>query len=81
VDEGIELLTGLPAGMRGPDGAYPADTVNGKVDRRLRELAEQGKENGGKKNGKEKAESEAEAVPSAPGEPKLPGEQPEPADS
>ncbi len=39
-DEGIEILTGIPAGERGPDGAYPADSVNGRVDRRLRELAE-----------------------------------------
>ncbi len=38
VDEGIEILTGVPAGERGPDGTYPADTVNGRVDRRLREL-------------------------------------------
>ena len=41
IDEGIELLTGVQAGERGPDGAYPPDTVNGRVDRRLRELAEQ----------------------------------------
>ena len=40
IDEGIELLTGMPAGERGPDGAYPIETVNGRVDRRLRELAE-----------------------------------------
>jgi len=40
IDEGIELLTGVQAGERGPDGAYPSATVNGRVDRRLRELAE-----------------------------------------
>ena len=40
VDEGIELLTGVPAGVRGADGSYPADTVYGKVDARLSELAE-----------------------------------------
>ena len=82
VDEGIELLTGLPAGVRGPDGAYPADTVNGKVDRRLRELAEQGKENGGRKsgNGRKEAEAEAEAEPS-PEEPELPGDLPEPLEN
>jgi predicted ATP-dependent protease len=40
VDEAIELLTGMPAGA--PDGttALPPDTVNGRVARRLRELAE-----------------------------------------
>jgi lon-related putative ATP-dependent protease len=31
VDEGIELLTGVPAGVRGPDGTYPAGTVNGLI--------------------------------------------------
>ena len=40
VDEGIELLTGVPAGERDADGAYPPDSVNGRVDRQLRELAE-----------------------------------------
>jgi len=77
IDEGIEILTGVVAGEPGPDGAYPADSVNGKVDRRLRVLAEQGKENGNKKNGKEKSEAEPEP-PAAPKEPELPGEQPEP---
>jgi hypothetical protein len=28
VDEGIELLTGHPAGARGPDGAYPAACID-----------------------------------------------------
>jgi lon-related putative ATP-dependent protease len=78
IDEGIEILTGVAAGEPGPDGAYPSDSVNGKVDRRLRALAEQGKENGAKKNGKEKPEAEPEP-PAAPKEPELPGEQPEPA--
>lgn len=77
VDEGIEILTGVSAGERDLDGAYPADSVNGKVDRRLRALAEQGKENGNKKNGKEKSETESEP-PATPKEPELPGEQPEP---
>ena len=40
VDEGIALLTGVAAGERGADGAYPPDSVNGRVDRKLRELAE-----------------------------------------
>jgi predicted ATP-dependent protease len=40
VDEGIEILTGIPAGQRGPDGTYPPDTINGRVDHKLRELAE-----------------------------------------
>ncbi len=40
VEEGITLLTGVPAGERGPDGTYPEDTVFGRVDRRLRAYAE-----------------------------------------
>ena len=39
VDEGIELLTGVPAGVRRPDGSYPSASVNGRVERRLREMA------------------------------------------
>lgn len=40
IDEGIELLTGVPAGMRGADGTYPEDSVNGRVSRRLRSFFE-----------------------------------------
>jgi predicted ATP-dependent protease len=40
IDEGIELLTGIPAGQRLPSGGWEVDTVNGRVDRRLREYAE-----------------------------------------
>lgn len=39
-DEGIEILTGVPAGERGLDGTYPEDTVNGRVQRKLRYYAE-----------------------------------------
>ncbi len=38
-DEGIALLTGLHAGARGDDGAYPADSVNGRVEARLKAFA------------------------------------------
>jgi lon-related putative ATP-dependent protease len=40
IDEGIELLTGVPAGVPDADGAYPDDTVSGKVMKRLAELIE-----------------------------------------
>lgn len=39
VDEGIELLTGLSAGVRGKDGHYPKGSVNALVDERLLALA------------------------------------------
>jgi len=39
IDEGIEVLTGIPAGERGPDGSYPEGTVNDRVNRRLEEMA------------------------------------------
>jgi lon-related putative ATP-dependent protease len=39
-DEGIELLTGIPAGEKQEDGSWPEGTVNYRVDRRLREMAE-----------------------------------------
>ncbi len=39
IDQGIEILTGQPAGVRDADGAYPEDSVNGRVEARLRELA------------------------------------------
>jgi lon-related putative ATP-dependent protease len=40
IDEGIALLTGLPAGERDAAGAFPPDSVNGRVDARLIALAE-----------------------------------------
>ncbi|MCA3749600.1 MAG: Lon protease family protein, partial [Rubrobacter sp.] len=40
VDEGLELLTGLPAGEPDEEGRFPEDTVNGMVERRLAELSE-----------------------------------------
>jgi len=40
VDQGIELLTGVEAGTRGEQGAFPDDTINGRVEARLREFAD-----------------------------------------
>ncbi|WP_292392830.1 Lon protease family protein [Methanoculleus sp. UBA303] len=40
IDEGIEVLTGVPAGRRREDGTYEEGTVNYLVDRRLGEMAE-----------------------------------------
>jgi len=46
VEEGIQVLTGVPAGHRQDDGRFPDDTVYGRADRRLREMAEVLKEYG-----------------------------------
>ena len=35
IDEGIEILTGLPAGERDAKGQYPENSINGKVQERL----------------------------------------------
>jgi lon-related putative ATP-dependent protease len=44
IDRGIEILTGMPAGEKNPDGTYPSGTVNGLVDQKLRDLAKKMKE-------------------------------------
>ena len=54
VDQGIEILTGVPAGERRPESVWPEESVNGRIDRRLREMAEAVKKFGQKDNdGKE----------------------------
>jgi lon-related putative ATP-dependent protease len=45
IEEGIELLTGLKAGQRGPDGTFEAGTLFHKVDLKLREIQENLEEN------------------------------------
>ncbi len=46
VDEGIEILTGVPAGVLGRDGAYTPDTVNDRVNDKLNEMAERLRQSG-----------------------------------
>ena len=62
VDEGIEILTGVKAGARQEDGTFEEDSVNDRVDKRLRELAEKmrdfGKEEKEGAGGKEETEGE-----------------------
>ena len=41
IDQGLEILTGLKAGTRGPDSRFPEDSLNHRVEARLIELAEQ----------------------------------------
>jgi hypothetical protein len=40
IDEGIEILTGVAAGERQPDGSYPEGTINQRVRQQLKENAE-----------------------------------------
>jgi len=40
VDQGMALLTGLAAGEANASGIYPPDTINGRVQARLTELAQ-----------------------------------------
>lgn len=40
IDEGIELLTGMPAGERNAKGKYPKGTINFLVEQRLQAMAE-----------------------------------------
>jgi lon-related putative ATP-dependent protease len=40
IDQGIALLTGHNAGQRGPDGNFPAGSLNRAVEDRLRQFAE-----------------------------------------
>ncbi|MFO7855521.1 MAG: AAA family ATPase [Paracoccaceae bacterium] len=40
VDEGVELLTGVPAGVRDSEGSWPEDSMNGRVAARLAEFGE-----------------------------------------
>lgn len=54
VDEGISILTGMPAGERGADGEFPEGTVNYLVEKKLREFHEMLSRQSGEQ---EKAES------------------------
>jgi len=40
IDQGAEILTGVPAGERSREGAYPAGTINFLVDQKLLEVAQ-----------------------------------------
>lgn len=66
IDEGIELLTGLPAGARDAEGKFPEGSVNARVEARLIELSRQ-------------REAASEAKPSA--RPRPPAPAPAPANA
>lgn len=54
IEQGIEVLTGLPAGTRGKNGKYPKGTINQRVEARLRTFARKSAA-AGKKGAKETA--------------------------
>jgi lon-related putative ATP-dependent protease len=62
-DEALELLTGVPAGQRLPDGTFEPDTVNYKVDQKLKQMMELARE---LMKGEEEAGKKSEPSPSAP---------------
>ena len=87
IDEGIAILTGVPAGVRNKDGKFPKDTVNRRVDDALRSLAMRLKAFGrppSKQEGEIQSKAEEEengsdddAPPEPPHEPGIPGDEPE----
>jgi hypothetical protein len=55
IDDGIELLTGVAAGVRGDDGLFPEGSANRAVEdtltryaKSMRDFAGKGRDNGGK---------------------------------
>ena len=87
IDEGIAILTGVPAGVRNKDGKFPKDTVNQRVDDALRSLAMRLKAFGrppSKQEGEIQSKAEEEengsdddAPQEPPHEPGIPGDEPE----
>ena len=76
IDEGIELLTGVPAGARGEDGKYPAGSMHFLVEKRLREYGESSR---AASKGKTDSESAKDDPPKVADVPK-PAEPPAPPD-
>lgn len=58
IDEGMELLTGVPAGGRQADGTYPEGTIHEAVHRRLLALARELKTFGNSEGNDEEEETE-----------------------
>ena len=46
IDEGIEVLTGVPAGALREDGMYAEGTVHYLVEQRLKDMAQKAREFG-----------------------------------
>jgi predicted ATP-dependent protease len=73
IDQGIEILTGRPAGERDADGKFPADSVNGRVETRLHDLARARKRFGAAgRDDKGGGEADKQAPPPEPPAPPVP---------
>lgn len=57
IDQGIEVLTAMPAGERGPDGEFPPDSINAKVEAKLRAFARARRAYGGRDGDDREAEA------------------------
>jgi predicted ATP-dependent protease len=69
VDQAIEILTGMPAGETDAEGAYPPDSVNGRVQARLQQFAELRREFGRSDSRENGGRSRAAAPPDGDGRP------------
>ena len=63
VNDALEILTGLPAGDRNEDGAWPEGSINFLVDKRLKEMSKKLKADDKGEEKKEKKEENNEQVP------------------
>ncbi len=63
IDEGIALLTGREAGERSSDGTFPEGSVNGLVQGRLRDMAEQARAYGAENVASPRADRQDEGRP------------------
>jgi lon-related putative ATP-dependent protease len=71
VDEGIELLTGIPAGEPDEDGVYPEGTINRMIVERLEEVARAAKEFGTPARDRDGDDDDKRETPEEP-EPEIP---------
>ncbi len=58
VEEGLEILTGMPAGQMNEDGTYPEGTINYLVTKRLDEISKSLKDKKDEQKEKEKEEND-----------------------
>jgi predicted ATP-dependent protease len=76
IDQGIELLTGVPAGVRGADGKYPEGTVFRRVEDRLDAFADVMQRRAATTEIARTSNQPSEALPTPPGVPPPPPPEP-----